>query len=74
MTVRRRQISSRASRSANCVSKAVIDYLMQHKVPETLVSEIVRPAPEAAQLLSVSATCQFAKDCCATSREPWSSE
>ena len=55
MTLRRRQISSRASRSANCVSKAVIDYLLQHKVPETLVSEIVRPSPEAAQLLSVSA-------------------
>ena len=28
---------------------------MQQKVPETLVSEIVRPSPEAAQLLSVSA-------------------
>ena len=55
MTVRRRQISSRACRSANCVSKAVIDYLVQQKVPETLVSEIVRPSPEAAQLLSVSA-------------------
>ena len=37
MTVRRRQISSRACRSANCVSKAVIDYLVQQKVPETLV-------------------------------------
>ena len=55
MTVRRRQISSRACRSANCVSKAVIDYLVRQKVPETLVSEIVRPSPEAAQLLSVSA-------------------
>ena len=53
MTVRRRQISSRACRSANCVSKAVIDYLVQQKVPETLVSEIVRPSPETAQLLSV---------------------
>ena len=55
MTVRRRQISSRACRSANCVSEAVIDYLVQLKVPETLVSEIVRPSPEAAKLLSVSA-------------------
>ena len=55
MTVRRRQFSSRACRPANCVSKAVIDYLVQQKVPETLVSEIVRPSPEAAQLLSVSA-------------------
>ena len=55
MTVRRRQISSRACRSANCVSKAVIDYLVQQKVPETLVSEIVRPSLEAAELLSVSA-------------------
>ena len=53
MTVRSRQISSRACRSANCVSKAVIDYLVQQKVPETLVSEIVRPSPEAAELLSV---------------------
>ena len=51
MTVRRRQISS----SANCVSKAVIDYLVQQKMPETLVLEIVRASPEAAQLLSVSA-------------------
>ena len=40
MTARRRQISSRACRSANCVSKAVIDYLVQQKVPEILVSEI----------------------------------
>ena len=55
MTVRRRQISSRACRSANCVSKAVIDYLVQQKVSETLVSEIVRPSPEAAELLNVSA-------------------
>ena len=55
MTVRRRQISSRACRSANCVSKAVIDYLVRQKVPETLVSEIVRPSPQAAELLSVSA-------------------
>ena len=55
MTVRRQQISSRACRSANCVSKAVIDFLVQLKVPETLVSEIVKPSPEAAELLSVSA-------------------
>ena len=55
MTVRRRQFSSRAYRSANCVSEAVIDYLVQQKVPETLVSEIVRPSLEAAQLLRVSA-------------------
>ena len=55
MTVRRRQISSRACRSATCVSKAVIDYLVQQKVPETLVSEIVRLSSEAAELLSVSA-------------------
>ena len=55
MTFRRRQISSRACRSANCVSKAGIDYLVQQKVPETLVSEIVRPSPEAAEHLSVSA-------------------
>ena len=55
MTVRRQQISSRACRSANCVSKAVIGYLVQQKVPESLVSEIVRPSPEAAELLSVSA-------------------
>ena len=33
----------------------MIDYLVQQKVPETLVSEIVRPSPEAAELLSVSA-------------------
>ena len=37
MTVKRQQISSRACRSANCVSKAVIDYLVQQKVPEILV-------------------------------------
>ena len=55
MTVRRRQISSRACRSAICVSKAVIDYLVQQKVLETLVSEIVRPSPEAAEVLRVSA-------------------
>ena len=55
MTARRRQIYSRACRSATCVSKAVIDYLVQQKVPEILVSEIVRPSPEAAQLLNVSA-------------------
>ena len=55
MTVRRRQIYSRACRSANCVSKAVIDYLVQQKVPGILVSDIVRPSPEAAQLLNVSA-------------------
>ena len=52
MTVRRRQISCR---SASCVSKAVIVYLVQQQVPETLVSEIVRPSPEAAQRLSASA-------------------
>ena len=51
MTVRTRQISS----PANCVSEAVIDYMVQQNVPETLVSEIVRPSPEAAQLLSISA-------------------
>ena len=39
MAVRRLQIASRACRSANCVSKAVIDYLVQQNVPETLVSE-----------------------------------
>ena len=55
MTVRRQQISSRACRSANCVPKAAIDYLVQEKVPETFVSEIVRPSLEAAKLLSVSA-------------------
>ena len=55
MTVRRRQIFSRACRSAMCVSEAVIDYLVQQKVLETLVSEIVRPSTEAAELLSVSA-------------------
>ena len=33
----------------------MIDCLVQQKVPETLVSEIVRPSPEAAELLSVSA-------------------
>ena len=33
----------------------MIDYLVRQKVPETLESEIVRPSPEAAQLLSVSA-------------------
>ena len=31
------------------------DYLVQQKVPETLVSLIVRPSPEAAELLSVGA-------------------
>ena len=31
------------------------DYLVQQKIPETLVSEIARPSPETAQLLSVSA-------------------
>ena len=55
MAVRRQQIASRACRSASCVSKAVTCYLVQQKVPETLVSEIVRPSPEAAELLSVSA-------------------
>ena len=55
MTVGRQQIGSRGCRSANCVSKAVIDYLVQQKVPKTLVSEFVRPSPEAAELLSVSA-------------------
>ena len=48
MTVRRHQIASRACRSANCVSEAVIDYLVQQEVPKTVVSEIVRPSPEAA--------------------------
>ena len=37
MAVRRQQIASRACRSANCVSKAVISYLVQQKVPKTLV-------------------------------------
>ena len=55
MAVRRQQIASRACRSANCVSNAVIRYLAQQKVPETLVSDILRPSPEAAELLSVSA-------------------
>ena len=55
MTVRRQQISSRACRSANCVSKAVIDHHVQQKVPETLVSETVRPSLEAAGLLNVGA-------------------
>ena len=55
MAVRRHQIASRACRSANCLSKAVISNLVQHKVSETLVSEIVSPSPEAAELLSVSA-------------------
>ena len=35
--------------------KAEIDYFVQQKVPATLVSEIVRPSPEAAELPSVSA-------------------
>ena len=55
VTVKRQQVASRACRSANCVSKAVISCLVQQKVPGTLVSEIVRPCPEAAELLSVSA-------------------
>ena len=33
----------------------MIDDLVQQKVPETLVSEILRPSPEAAKLLSVNA-------------------
>ena len=33
----------------------MISYLVKQKVPETLVSEIVRPSPKAAELLSVSA-------------------
>ena len=33
----------------------MIDYLVQQKVRETHVSEIVRPSPEAAELLSDSA-------------------
>ena len=37
------------------VSKAVIDYLVQQKVPEALVSEIVRLSSKAAELLNVSA-------------------
>ena len=37
------------------VSKAVISHLVQQKVPETLVSEIVRPCSEAPELLNVSA-------------------
>ena len=44
----------RLSISKVCL-KAVIDYLVQQKVRETLVSEIVRLSPEAAELLSVSA-------------------
>ena len=55
VAVRRQQIASRACRSANCVSEAVISYLVQQKVPETLVSETVRPSLEAAELLDVSA-------------------
>ena len=35
--------------------KVVIRYLVQQRVPRTLLSEIVRPSPEAAELLSVSA-------------------
>ena len=53
--VRRQQIASRACRSATCVSIAVISYLVHQKVPETFVSEIVRPSPEAAELVNVSA-------------------
>ena len=63
MTVKRRQISSRACRSANCVSKAVIDYLVQQKLSESLVSEIVRPSLEAVQLLNVSAPVAAAATC-----------
>ena len=37
MIVRRQQISSRACRSANCLSEVVIDYLVQQKVPKTRV-------------------------------------
>ena len=37
------------------MTKAVTSYLVQQKVPETLVSENVRPSPEAAELLNVSA-------------------
>ena len=55
MSVRRQQIASRACRSATCVSIAVISNLVQQKVPETFVSEIVRPSPEAAELVNVSA-------------------
>ena len=42
MAVRRQQIASRACRSANCVSKAVVNFLVQHKLQENLVTEIVR--------------------------------
>ena len=45
---------SRACQSANCVSKA--SHLVQQNLPETLVSEIVRPSPEAAELFNVSAS------------------
>ena len=55
MAVKRQQVASRAGRSPNCVSKVVIRYLVQQRVPRTLLSEIVRPSPEAAELLYVSA-------------------
>ena len=55
MATRRQQIASQVCQSANCVSKAVISDLVQQKVPETLVSEIVKPSPAAAELLNVSA-------------------
>ena len=55
MASRRQQIASRSCQSAHCVSEAVISYLVQQKVPETLVTEIVRPSSAAAELLNVSA-------------------
>ena len=42
MTVRRRQISSRACRSANLVSKAVVDYLVRQKVSAPVAAAATR--------------------------------
>ena len=43
--------------------RAVVDYFVQQRVPETLVSEIVRPSPESAELHSVSAPVAAAATC-----------
>ena len=55
MALRRQQIASRACRSANCVSKAVVNNLVQHKLQGNLVNRDCETTPEAAELLNVSA-------------------
>ena len=55
MTVRRQQDCFPSWSISKLSQRAVIDYLVQQKVPEALVSEIVRLSLKAAELLNVSA-------------------